>query len=84
MKLFEKRLSRFKREFFSFALIVPVLLGSVTPALAGGNDDPLLTMVMIDQLEARDADEPTPWVLNGQAWVGKDLKKPKWKTLIVI
>ena len=75
MKLFEKRLSRFKREFFSFALIVPVLLGSVTSALAGGNDDPLLTMVLIDQLEVRDADESTPWVLNGQAWVGKDLKK---------
>ena len=75
MKLSKKRLSRFKRDSFSIAVIVPVLLGSAAPALAGVNDDPSVTMVLINQLEVSNADESNPWVLNGQAWVGQDLKK---------
>lgn len=45
------------------------------PALAGGMDDPLLSMVLLDQLEYRDADGHDPLVLQAQAWVGKDLNK---------
>ena len=75
MKLPKKRLSMFKRDSLSIAVIVSVLLGSAAPALAGVNDDPIVTMVLVDQLEVRNADDSNPGVLNGQAWVGKDLKK---------
>ena len=75
MKLLKKRLSRFKRDSFSIAVIVAVLLGSAAPALAGVNDDPIVTMVLVDQLEVSNADDSNPWILNGQAWVGHDLKK---------
>ena len=75
MKLSKKRLSRFKRDSFSIAAIVLVLLGSVAPVLAHVDDDPSVTMVLIDQLEVSNADESDPWVLHGQAWVGQDLKK---------
>jgi len=75
MKLFRKRSPMFKREFFLSVLTVSLLLGSVTSALAGSKDDPLLTKALIDELEVRYADEADPWVLNGQAWVGKDLQK---------
>ncbi|WP_026244759.1 copper resistance protein B [Dasania marina] len=52
------------------------LLVALSPAAyAGGKDDPLLSKVMIDQLEVRDSDEDNPWVLEGQAWLGKDLQK---------
>ena len=68
MKLLKKRLSRFKRDSFSIAVIVAVLLGSAAPALAGVNDDPIVTMVLVDQLEVSNADDSNPWILNGQAW----------------
>lgn len=64
----------FQKDFFLIALTAALLLGSVTPALADGEDDPLLTKVMIDQLEVRDADDDSLWVLDGQAWIGKDLQ----------
>ncbi len=52
------------------AMIIP------TVALAGGmNDDPLLTKVMVNQLEIRSADGSTPLVFAGEAWIGKDLNK---------
>ena len=46
-----------------------------TGALAAAEDDPLLTMVMIDQLEWRDADEGDLYVWEGEAWMGYDLNK---------
>lgn len=77
MKLLKKRSPMFKREFsLSISILTAsLLLSSVTSVLAGGKDDPLLTKVLIDQLEVRDADDTNPWVLDGQAWVGKDLQK---------
>lgn len=75
MKLFKKRLPMFKKEFLLSTLATSLLLGSGSPVLAGGKDDPLLTKVLIDQLEVRNADEANPWVLSGQAWIGKDLQK---------
>lgn len=50
-------------------------------AFAGGmNDDPLLTMVLIDQLEVRAADGSTPLVWDAEGWIGKDLDKLWFKT----
>lgn len=75
MKLFRKRLPLLKRELCLSAFAISLLLGSANPVLAGSKDDPLLTKVLIDQLEVRDADGANPWVLAGQTWVGKDLQK---------
>ena len=45
-------------------------------ALAGGmEDDPIITKVMIDQLETRVTDGKDPLVLEADAWIGKDLNK---------
>src|SRR5690606_40089885 len=45
------------------------------PIAAHENDDPLLSKVMIDQLEWRNADDEDPYALDAQAWIGKDLHK---------
>lgn len=63
-----------KKTVFALALM------SLTPAVfASGNDDPLLTKVMIDQLELREADGANPWVLEADAWIGHDLNKAWFK-----
>lgn len=51
-----------------------------TSALAASKDDPILTKVMIDQLEVRSTDGPDPWVLEAQGWIGQDLNKFWLKT----
>lgn len=43
-------------------------------------DDPLLGKVMLNQLEVREADGDNPLLLEGQAWLGKDLHKLWLKT----
>ncbi len=58
-----------------FFLIVPSL------AFAGGmNDDPLLTMLVVDQLEIRNNDGSDPLVWDAEGWIGKDLHKLWIKT----
>ena len=42
---------------------------------AGMEDDPIVTKVMIDQLETRIVDGDDPLVLEAQAWIGYDLDK---------
>ena len=42
---------------------------------AMGDDDPLLTMVMLDKLEVGVEDDPVPQRLEMQAWAGYDLEK---------
>lgn len=42
---------------------------------AGMEDDPVVTKVMIDQLETRITDGDNPLVLEGMVWIGKDLNK---------
>ncbi len=50
-------------------------------ALAGGmNDDPLLTMLIVDQLEVRSDSDNTPLVWDAEGWIGKDLNKLWIKT----
>ncbi|MDH5599938.1 MAG: copper resistance protein B [Gammaproteobacteria bacterium] len=44
-------------------------------AFAMGEDDPLVTKVMIDQLETRFVDGDDPLVLEGKLTIGKDLNK---------
>lgn len=48
--------------------------------VAHEGDDPLLVRVMINQFEWRDSDEVDPYVLEAQAWIGKDLHKLWFKT----
>ena len=47
---------------------------------AGGKDDPLLTMLTIDQLEKRDTSSSKPLAWELQGWVGYDLDKFVFKT----
>lgn len=61
------------------ALVWPGLLHSQY-SVAHESDDPLLYRVMIDQFEWRNADDADPYVLEAQAWVGKDLHKLWLKT----
>lgn len=56
-----------------FGLVAVLMLPGLTHS--AGGDDPFLTKVMIDQLEVRATDGPDPWVLDAQAWVGRDLQK---------
>lgn len=59
--------------FFAVALL-PFSVCAMT------EDDPVLAKFMIDQLESRNADENNPLVLEGQAWIGRDLNKLWLKT----
>ena len=56
-------------------LTVPIFSMLATQAIAGSKDDPLLTKVLLDQFEVREADDDNPVVLEGQGWTGKDLNK---------
>lgn len=48
-------------------------------AQAGMGDDPTLVKVMIDQMEIRNTDGPDPFVIEADAWIGKDLNKAWFK-----
>jgi copper resistance protein B len=59
-------------------LLLPAFLLLITqPAYAGGNDDPLLGAVFVEQLEWREDDE---LVWDAEAWLGKDQNKLWLKT----
>ena len=55
------------------ATITAVL--SATTAMAHGDDDPLLLMLLADQLESRDDGDATTLTWDVQGWMGKDLNK---------
>ena len=58
--------------------IISALIGcalSTSVYAAGMEDDPIVTKVLIDQLETRITDGDDPLVLEAQAWIGKDLNK---------
>ncbi len=55
------------------ALIGLILASNFSLAAKGG--DPIISKVMIDQLEIRDDSGENETVLEGQTWIGKDLKK---------
>lgn len=51
-----------------------IIFGS-SAALAGGKDDPFLTMGKLDKFEMRDREGDNPRVLEGDFWAGYDLSK---------
>lgn len=58
--------------------LLPLSLGLsayTTSVVAHEDDDPLLTRVMVNQLETRNTDGNDPAVLEGEAWIGHDLHK---------
>lgn len=63
----------------AFSLMVMTLPLMSGLAVAGGEDDPLLTKVMIDELE-RGLGSADPTRFSGQAWIGHDLNKLWLKT----
>jgi len=54
-------------------LISLMVVSNVT--LAAKGDDPVLGKFMLDQLEVRDDNGDTQNVVEGQGWIGQDLKK---------
>lgn len=63
--------------------IIALLFFLIIPSLAfsgGMNDDPLLTMLVVDQLEIRNNDGRDPLVWDAEGWIGKDLHKLWIKT----
>jgi copper resistance protein B len=60
-------------------LLLPSAMMSIN-AHSHEDDDPLLSSVMIDQLEVRNTDGPNQGVLEGQTWIGHDLHKLWLKT----
>jgi copper resistance protein B len=57
------------------SFIILGLIGSLSNAYAMAEDDPLIAMVLIDQLETRITDGANPTVLEADAWLGYDLHK---------
>ena len=55
--------------------VLLMVLFSSTASLAMENDDPLLTKLMIEQFEVRNAKGDNPTVFEGEFWIGKDLNK---------
>ena len=56
--------------------VLPICLAlTTTPLVAAMEDDPVLTMLKVDQLEARDTDDGTVTAWEGHLWIGKDLNK---------
>ena len=66
------------------ALLITLIAGACMAApgeaLAAAPDDPLLTLVILDELEYRDADGSGLQTWNAQGWLGKDLQKLWVKT----
>jgi copper resistance protein B len=61
-------------------LTAVLFLSSASGTLAAAPDDPLLTMVIADELEYRDGDDGNILAWNAQGWFGKDLRKLWIKT----
>jgi len=65
--------------------LLSVLIGGICLSTPGdvraeAADDPLLTMVIADELEYRDADDGSLLAWNAQGWFGQDLRKLWIKT----
>jgi len=66
-----------KNTFLFSAVVFSLVLFSLpTTIMAGGkDDDPLLTKVMIDQMEVRSMAGSDPLVIDAETWIGYDLNK---------
>ncbi len=65
---------------FTASLIAAIGLSVSVDARSDMDDDPLLTTLMIDQLEARDVDGDNGVFWDVQGWLGQDLNKIWFKT----
>lgn len=64
-----------------YIIFLLVFLMVPTLSSAGGmEDDPLLTMLVVDQFEMRDTEGEETFVWDAEGWVGKDLHKLWVKT----
>jgi copper resistance protein B len=63
-----------------YLLLILVLLIPTFSFAGGKGDDPLLSLVRVDQFELRQTDGATPLVWDAEGWVGKDLHKLWIKT----
>lgn len=61
-------------------LLLSALLFPGISAAGGMDDDPLLTMLVVDQFELRNGEGKSPLVWDAEGWVGKDLQKLWIKT----
>jgi copper resistance protein B len=73
-------MKNFLWKYFLLTLLLPTALSRASEHLHDHNEDPLLSHLMIDQLEVRDGDGVNPVALEGQLWIGKDLNKLWLKT----
>ncbi len=65
---------------FKQTLLSLLAMATLNPmAQAAMEDDPTLATVRINQFEHRYTDGPDPLVLEGEAWIGKDLHKAWFK-----
>ncbi len=72
---------RMVKKTLSLSTVLALMLSiASSTVVAGAQDDPLLTTIIVDQLEIRDDEDENPFVLEGQGWIGKDLKKLWIKT----
>jgi copper resistance protein B len=61
--------------------VLPICLAlTTTSVFAAAEDDPVLYMLKIDKLEARNTDDGTLGAWEGYLWIGKDLNKAWIKT----
>ncbi|HUV23782.1 MAG TPA: copper resistance protein B, partial [Gammaproteobacteria bacterium] len=61
--------------------VLPLCLALTTSSvIAAKEDDPVLYMLKVDQLEARDTDEGSLTAWAGHLWIGRDLNKLWIKT----
>jgi copper resistance protein B len=67
-------------KYFLLTLLLPTALSRASEHRHDHHEDPLLSHLMIDQLEVRDGDGVNPVALEGQLWIGKDLNKLWLKT----
>jgi copper resistance protein B len=66
------------KRYIIFCLSILLFPGAL---YAGGmDDDPLLTMLVVEQLEIRETDGDNPLVWDAEGWLGKDLHKLWIKT----
>ena len=56
-------------------LLIAIFLLPGISYSGGMNDDPLLTMLVVEQLEIRATDGEDPLVWEAEGWIGKDLNK---------
>lgn len=58
---------------YCFMIMMSLLLSG--KGMAAMEDDPLLSMMVIEKLEVRDGNDNNPLLLDGYGWIGKDLNK---------